>query len=261
MNNSGNNYDYLFIEPKYLKADPSYQRELNHARVNEIVKKFNPNLFNEPKVSKRNDGYYYVFDGDHSIAVHQIVYGKDCPIKCKVYYGLSPEEEMQLFVQQRGISKNPTNIEKLRARANYSDPDVKEMLESANTAGVTIEFKALPGENKILAVDTAFRVFKNIGRTNFINMLTVIKKAWNGSPESYAQGMLKGFGYIYKHCQEQLRYVSNIEFARSMQGYPVNKITERATVLTGTMDRRFAQAIIEQYNKHKRSKRLTLPEK
>ena len=258
---NGNNYEYRYVEPKYLRADPSYQRTINANKVNKIVKNFNINVFNEPKVSKRSDGYYYVFDGDHSIAAHKIVFGKDAPIKCKVYYGLSREDEMRLFVAQNGICSKPTNIEKLQAMANYDDPKVTEMINSAKVAGITVEFKAKPGVNKLIAPDTAFRVFEDIGTENFITMLRVIKKAWNGDCNSFQQGILKGFGYIYKHCGSQVTRLSVDDFSKPFAGYPVSKIVERAKTITGLMDKRFAIALLEQYNKKKRSGKIVLPEK
>ena len=261
MSEIGNNFDYMFIEPKYLRADPSYQRTIDHARVDKIVKNFNPNLFNEPKVSKREDGFYYIFDGDHSVAAHMMKFGKDAPIKCKVFYGLTREQEMQLFVQQNGISKIPTRIEKLRALNNYNDPEVTDMVESARIAGVTIDFTQEPAANKIIAVDAAYSIFRSIGRSNFINMLCVIKSIWFGDADSYRGVILKGFAYLYKHCSEQMMNISNKEIVNALRGWPISKIMERANTLQGGADRRYATAIVERYNRNKRTKRIVLPER
>ena len=253
-------YEYRLVEPKYLKADPSYQREINFSKVNNIVKNFDPKIFNEPKVSKRNDGFYYVFDGDHSIAAHKIKFGKDTPIKCKVYYGLTKEEEMRLFVAQNGISSNPTRIEKLQALANFNDPKVSEMIQCAKQVGIEIEFRAMPGANKILAVDTAYRIYESIGKDDFMDMLKVIKKAWNGDGDSFQMGMLKGFGYLYKKCGSQIKCLTISDFAKPFSGQPVSKIVERAKMMSGMMDRRFAVALLEQYNKKKRRGKIIMPE-
>ena len=255
----GNNFDYMFIEPKYLREDPSYQRPIDSTRVDKIVTNFNVNLYNEPKVSKRDDGFYYIFDGGHSVAAHMAKFGSDRPIKCKVFYGLTPEQEMQLFVQQNGISKTPTRIEKLRAMNNYNDPEVTEMVESARIAGVTIDFTNEPAANKIIAVDTAFSIFRSLGRSNFINMLCVIKTIWFGDAESYKSVILKGFAYLYKHCAEQMMNVSNKDMTNALRGWPISKIIERANQLQGNADRRYATAIVERYNKGKRTKRIILP--
>lgn len=258
---SENHFDYMFVEPKYLRADPSYQRKIDYTRVNRIVKNFDGNLFNEPKVSKRDDGFYYIFDGDHSVAAHMIKFGKDAPIKCKVFYGLTPEQEMQLFIQQNGISKTPTRIEKLRAMNNYNDPEVTEMVESARVAGIEIEFTQGPAVNRIIAVDTVFSIFKAIGRTNFINMLCVIKGIWLGDSDSLTGNILKGFAYLYRFCPDQMKTIPNREIINSLGGWPVRKLAERANTLQGRADRRYAFAIAERYNKGKRKNRIILPEK
>ena len=252
-------FDYLFVEPKFLRADPTYQRKIDHVRVEKIVKNWNQNLFNEPKVSKRDDGFYYVFDGDHSVAAHMLKFGKDTPIKCKVFYGLTPEQEMQLFVQQNGISKLPTRIEKIRAMANYNDPEITEMIEAARIAGVTIDFCMEPRANRIIAIDAAFSIFKSIGRSNFINMLCIIKNIWFGDAESYKGVILKGFAYLFKHCAEQMSSISNKEMVNALRGVPISKIIERANMMQGSADRRYAIAIVEKYNRNKRKNRIILP--
>ena len=114
--------------------------------------------------------------------------------------------------------------------------------------------------NKILAADTAYRVFELLGRDDFRAMLRVIQKAWNGDGESFQMGMLKGFGYIYQHCGSQVRRLSTDDFAKPFAGFPISKIVERSRTLTGTMDRRFALALLEQYNKKKRSGKIILSE-
>lgn len=254
-----NTTDTLLIKPHLLKIDPSYQRGIQQKRIEKIVQNFNPMIFNEPKVSKRSDGFYYVFDGQHSVIAHKAKYGDDVPIKCKVFYGLTPEDEMQLFIQQNGISKSVTKLEKLRAKANYSDPEVVDMIDCARVAGVSIDFNMGPGTDRIIAVDTAYSIYKAIGRNSFINMLSVIHKSWLGEAESYAQGILKGFGFIFRHCADQLTGISIKEMVQSFSGYPISKITERANMLMGSMEKRYATALVEQYNKRKKSKRILLP--
>ena len=66
---STSTYQEMMINSKMLEVPRgSYQRELNINRVRKIAAKFDPRLVNPPKVSYRN-GHYYVFDGQHTIAV------------------------------------------------------------------------------------------------------------------------------------------------------------------------------------------------
>lgn len=166
---------YLFVEgtdSDYINQILDYTENADHDDAPDSaacicrIKNFNMQVFNEPKVSKRQGSYYYVFDGDHSIAAHKIRFGKDTPIRCKVYYGLTREEEMRLFVAQNGISSNPTRIEKLQALANYEDPKVTEMISTAREIGINVEFRGSQGQNKILAVDTAYWVYEILEQYN-----------------------------------------------------------------------------------------------
>lgn len=71
----------------------TYQRTLNEDRVRRIAAEFDERIANEPKVSCR-DGRYYVFDGQHTIAARKLLNGgRDLPIRCKVFYGLTESDE------------------------------------------------------------------------------------------------------------------------------------------------------------------------
>ncbi len=70
-----------------------YQRGIQRKRVELIAKDFNEYTANEPKVSFRN-GRYYVTDGQHTIEARILRNGgKDLPILCKIYTGLTMQQE------------------------------------------------------------------------------------------------------------------------------------------------------------------------
>ena len=114
-----------------------------------------------------------------------------------------------------------------------------------------------PGVNKISAPDAAFKIYKSIGRTNYINMLSIIKEIWDGDEKSLQRWMLNGFGYIFKHCSDK---INKKEMINTLSGYPVKKLEERTKELTGSLEKRAATAIAEQYNKRRRSSnKIILP--
>ena len=66
---------------------------IQRKRVELIAKDFNEYTANEPKVSFRN-GRYYVTDGQHTIEARILRNGgKDPPILCKIYTGLTMQQE------------------------------------------------------------------------------------------------------------------------------------------------------------------------
>ena len=97
-------YEYKRMPAAWLETDFSYQRKIDAARVERIVNSFDPRLANEVKVSFR-DGKFYVFDGAHTLSALKRIHGEEAfMVDCKVYYGLSYEDEAYLFALQSGES-------------------------------------------------------------------------------------------------------------------------------------------------------------
>lgn len=99
----------------------TYQRPLQSDEVKEIIAQFSPYLLNEPKVSFRN-GKYYVFDGQHTIiSLLEMNEGKHIAIRCKVYYGMTEQEEAKLFSMQTGAGRKLSPADKIRAELHAQD--------------------------------------------------------------------------------------------------------------------------------------------
>ena len=80
-----------------------YQRGVERKRVELIARDFNEYIVNEPKVSFRN-GRYYVMDGQHTIEGCILLNGgEDRPILCKVYTGLTMEQNGHAAPLSAGI--------------------------------------------------------------------------------------------------------------------------------------------------------------
>ena len=57
--------------------------------------------------SATGDGRYFVFDGQNTIEARKTCNGgRDLPIRCKVFYGLSKEHEALLFAVQQAFPAN-----------------------------------------------------------------------------------------------------------------------------------------------------------
>ena len=117
------------LNSSQLDLDYSYQRPTEPERVRSIVAQFDPALVNLLKVSARN-GHYYVFDGGHTLAALRAINGKkDFPVLCKIYYGLTYEEEAILFAKQQGNAKRVGIPYKLRALEAAGDLEAVDFLE------------------------------------------------------------------------------------------------------------------------------------
>ena len=95
-------FTYQIVNSALLFPCMEYQRLLHTEKVASIAENFSEYIANDPKVSFR-DGRYYVFDGQNTVEARRACNGgKDLPIRCKVFLGLSKEDEATLFALQTG---------------------------------------------------------------------------------------------------------------------------------------------------------------
>lgn len=139
----------MYIDSAHLAVRRDiYQRELSNRRVIEIAENFDERVANEPKVSYR-DGKFYVFDGQHTVAARKLLNGgQDLPILCKVYTGLTEQEEAILFSQQTGLTSKVYPGIKIRALVFAGDPDAIAFLKATESTGLKLAFSQSRGNNR-----------------------------------------------------------------------------------------------------------------
>ncbi len=175
-----------------------YQRSLNNKRVQEIAADFDECIANEPKVSAR-DGKYFVFDGQHTIAARKMLNGgQDLPILCKVYTGLSEQDEAVLFAQQTGFAAKVYPGAKIRALVFAGDPDATAFLKATESAGLSLSFNQSRGQNRIGCVSTAYDVFRSVGAEIYVEALRIIAAAWDGHKDSLRTETVQGVAEFVK---------------------------------------------------------------
>lgn len=184
-------YDLLMINSKNLKVlGEDYQRELNETRVAKIVASFNELVANEPKVSFR-DGKYFVFDGQHTIAARIALNGYEhLPILCKVYYGLTEQDEAFLFATQNGEEAKPTSGERMRAWIFGGNEDALAFKNATESTGITLELGKSHCKYHLVCISGALDLYKLLGEKLYVEALNVIVDAWDGDEDSMKEEIL-----------------------------------------------------------------------
>ena len=118
---------------------------------------------NEPKVSFRN-GRYYVTDGQHTIEARILRNGgKDLPILCKIYTGLTMQQEALFFAEQNGHAAPLTAGIKLRAKVVGEDAPSVAFLAATNRVGLDFNYDSLQlSDYRISCVGTALKLYNQI---------------------------------------------------------------------------------------------------
>ena len=187
MNSIKTLYKLMEVSSRDLEIPDAYQRKLNTERVAKIVAGFNERIANEPKVSFR--------DGQHTIVARKHMNGNnDLPILCKVYYGMTEQDEALLFAMQTGYSAALTPSARLRANLRGEDKASGEFYEATEDAG----FERGGGVGRIICINTAFAEFKRVGAEIYKEALTLLLEAWGGDPDSLRAEIIQGIVHFVK---------------------------------------------------------------
>ena len=205
----------MVINSKFLEVPRSYyQRHLNANRVKRIAAEFDERIANAPKVSYR-DGHYYVFDGQHTIAARKLLNNNsDLNIVCKVYSGLTEQQEALLFAQQTGVSAPLTAGAKMRAKIYGGDPEAIAFQSATQRAGFELSFTQSHAKWRIACIATAFGEYRQHGERVYTDALRVLAEAWEGDIDSLRSEVLQGvtrFVALYDHEYDPIRLIRQLQ--------------------------------------------------
>jgi hypothetical protein len=244
------NEKFMWLDNAALQISPDIQRKLDPMRVADIVANFSPLVANPIKVSFR-DGKYYIFDGMHTrTAIRELNGTDDFPIFCRVYYGLTEEDEARLFAAQFGYSEPVPMAYRLRARAKGKDPEVLDFLKITRGCGFSITLgRNVPGNGRIVATCAAFKMFLDLGGEMYKRMLKILHRTWAGESWSVSRNMLGGMSRFLKMYD-----FHDTAFVKAMRGVTHREVVMEADRFPGmARDGAFATALGEIFDRNSSS--------
>lgn len=238
------------LNTRFILKD-TYQRPLDEALVRKIVAHWNPNLMNLPKVSHR-DGKYYVFDGQHTIEALKLKNnGKDLDVPCRIYSGMTYEDEARLFAAQNGISKNVTTMQKLRALYEAKDPDVVRVTDIVIEYGYTdpIKNNSSNCHTGFRTLPSALKIYEKCGEGRLRQVLKVITGAWGNDKDGCRSGILNGINIVLSLYMGEFKEADLINSLKRVS--PVKLFADAKADTAHSGANRFAYQIVRLYNKKK----------
>ena len=253
-----NDYEEMIISTDMIFQDGSYQRPIDYSRVKKIADDFNPLLVNMPKLSYR-DGRYWVFDGQHTIAVLKLRNGnRDVSVKCKVYNGLTQQDEATLFYLQNGLSRPVPTIQKARARFTAGETEMVELVKAIHDCGIKFDFTSAKADNKIICCATVEKIFRKTKTEQFKEILSLIKESWCGDAESFNREIIGGMYIFWKVYRGEYNHSKAVD--RFGRVTPIKVIGEGKQFNTLKGDARYAMALVREYNRGSKGREYRLDE-
>ena len=221
------NFEVRYVDSVLLNPCAEYQRLLRMGKVARIAANFSEYIANEPKISFRN-GKYYVVDGQHTIEARILRNGgRALPILCKVYTGMTMQQEALLFAEQNGHSAPLSAGIKLRAKVAGDDAPSKEFLAATNRVGLEFNYDSLQlSDYRISCVGTALKLYNEMGEKIYCESLRIIVAAWDGKPDSFRASVLRGmmhFVELYHGEFSEERLVRALGSVHPMEIYRVGR--------------------------------------
>lgn len=207
--------EYRTLTVGQLNIDHLYQRNLVMPWAKWIADHFNPNLVETLQVSYR-DGRYWVFNGQHTLTALKLKFHDDSyPVMCKIYRGLTIEEEARLFYEFNTCTRKMSSASMIKARAVYGDEEVKAFLKHTMDAGFIIApGKTVNCRYGIQAVATALKCFSTLGPDSYDRMLGLLHDTWEGEQWSVTANMLNAATLLVKTYGDKLndkRFVTRLQ--------------------------------------------------
>lgn len=229
-----------------LLVDETYQRELKMDRVRKIVSHFDPNLVNYVKVSYRG-GKYWIFDGQHTARALMLRNNdNDTLIPCKVFYGMTYEDEAWLFSQQDGLSSPVILRQKLLSRYLAKDPEIIDFRETIENIGIKCDFKSHGNvKNTISCYGVVYNIYKRYGKTYLKDLLSLIMRIWPDDKDALRKEIISGLNVFIQSYFDDINMIKFI--AKMKKKTPIEIIRKGNTMLYGG-DRRYARQILIIYN-------------
>ena len=219
-------FEYKSLISTMLDTDFSYQRKIDAARVDRIVAGFDARLVNTIKVSNR-DGHFYVFDGAHTLAALKRIHG-DQPfsVDCKVFNGLTYEEEAYLFALQTGESKDVAFGVRMRAMLISHSAEAEAFRAHTTAVGLTLaENEGSASKGVIAAIAKAYRLFDTVGGNEYENVLRLIVDTWGGASWSLTSYILGGVAVFLREYGNEY---NKERFIKRLRGVTYEELRDEA---------------------------------
>lgn len=245
------------IHTDRLTSGLPYQRPVNPKEVDRLVREWDERLLDPITVSFR-DGKFYVIDGQHRIsAMRRMNGGNGVMVNCKVYNGLTYEQEAALCYKLDKAKKRLSLSQATNALAESgTDPETSEIRQLVENCGFVWALGRSRGRTgEIVTTRALVNAYRLLGGAAFTRMLQLLWDTWEGDPRSLTAAILSGMALFVKTYETELNDRAFVSRLSQADPDEINR-RGRADFSTNNTALRFARVILEKYNGQRGGRKL-----
>lgn len=240
------------LRPKQINVDHQYQRPLARDHVNRILREYDAMAIGTPDVSKRDDGTYWVIDGQHRLAALIEMGNGDDPIPCAVYTGLSVGQEAdKFFMQSRVRRMHPIDL--FKARLFAGDPIALSIQKTATKHGFRITNEGKSGD-VLQAPATLEHILRVYGVDRLDEVLKLASSVWLQDRTSVPSYLIGGLNSILTRYPT----IDRTRLVKVLRAEPFDSLQSQAKAMRRFLNDKaqnlYGRAMANTYNKGLRTK-------
>ncbi len=240
-----------------LTSGLPYQRPVNPKEVDRLIREWDERLL-EPVIVSFRDGKFNVVDGQHRIsAMRRMNGGGGIMVTCKVYSGLTYEQEAALCYKLDKAKKRLSLSQATNALAESGeDAEVTEIRQLTENCGFVWALGKSRGKTgEIVTTRALVNAYRLLGGAAFVRMMNLLWDTWEGDPRSLTASILSGMALFVKTYETEMNDKTFVSRLSQVDPDEINR-RGRADFSTSSVALRYARVILEKYNGQRGGRKL-----
>lgn len=170
-----------------LLVDYNYQRPPREQWAKQEAKRLNERLLGTLEVSERDDGTFYVMDGQGRVQL--LTFAGKTHARCNVHHGLTPQQEASFFRKFNRERSTVKPYHDFRAALYEGDEEAIRIDQTVESFGL----KVVPGggsTNGIASVGALKAIYRRGGSPLLASVLRVVTDSWGETAHRRTDGEL-----------------------------------------------------------------------